>query len=64
LNVLIARKEVAGIVFRFDLNETFKIVAVRGSYPLSTFVHHKIYVSAAETKWFKGGPVVSGPFGD
>src|SRR4029077_5982971 len=65
LNILIASKEVVGVILRFDFNKTFKVVAVRRFYPTSTFVlHEKIHIGTSEAIGFNGSPIVSRPFRD
>ena len=47
-NILIASKEVVGIIVRFDLNETLKVVAVGCSYSFRSFVLHHVTAIAAK----------------
>src|SRR5205823_6968215 len=46
-DVLIHAKQIRRIVFRFDLGETFEIVAVSRFHAILAFFHHAIHVGAA-----------------
>src|SRR4029077_19140754 len=65
LNILITSKEVVGIILRFDLNKTFKVVAVARPYPSGAFVlHQEIHIGTSKAIRFEGSPVISCPFRD